>query len=213
MDERRADHIRFSVDFARAAKIGGARPTSLLVTLDESLFRWAMSHECVSLKPEEEPLERPKDTIQDTKNAKCQCVEHFQLPTRPISSKRGNLQQAMPLVSMGKWTIIAISHVTDRTAHCELAPVVELSKNACLTNEIDSLERLCVQYVNSLVLEPVSQPIVPMVDFQSGLARFCTNRRINSGRMVPEQRPMIGELNISSVVAMLSQMFLRQSRY
>ncbi|MDR2628594.1 MAG: ATP synthase F1 subunit gamma [Puniceicoccales bacterium] len=122
-------------------------------------------------------------------------------------------KKAMQLVSMAKRTIIANFNVSDRTEYCELAPIVEFLKNAYLTNEIDSLEIIFAQYVNPLVQEPVIQHILPMLNFQDELERLCKSMHINLDEILPDQRPMIVEPDIGSVVAMLSQMFLSQNIY
>jgi F-type H+-transporting ATPase subunit gamma len=122
-------------------------------------------------------------------------------------------KKAMQLISAAKWTIIANFNVSDRAEYCELAPIVEFLKNSYLANEIDSLEIIFAQYINPLVQEPISQHILPMLDFQNELERLCKNMHIDLDEISPDQRPMIVEPNINSVVAMLSQMFLSQNIY
>ncbi|MDR2779477.1 MAG: ATP synthase F1 subunit gamma [Puniceicoccales bacterium] len=122
-------------------------------------------------------------------------------------------KKAMQLISLAKWTIVANFNVSDRTDYCELVPIVEFLKNAYLANEIDSLEVIFAQYINPLIQEPINQHILPMLDFHSELERLCKNMHINSGEITYDQRPMLVEPNVGSVVAMLSQMFLSQNIY
>jgi F-type H+-transporting ATPase subunit gamma len=117
------------------------------------------------------------------------------------------------LISSSKRTIMAHFNVSDRTEYHELAPIVKFTKDAYLANEIDSLEIVFAQYVNPLIQKPVLQHILPMLDFNSELERFRKNIRIKPEEICNDPRPVIIEPSVSSVVAMLSQMFLSQNIY
>lgn len=122
-------------------------------------------------------------------------------------------KKATQLLSNAKKNITAHFNVSDRTEYHELSPIIEFVKNAYLAGEIDTLEVVYAKYVNPLVQEPEIQHILPMVDFRVELNKFREMMHVQAVDVIDDERPTIIEPDISSVVAMLSRMFLSQNVY
>lgn len=122
-------------------------------------------------------------------------------------------KKATQLLSNAKKNIIAHFNVSDRTEYHELSPIIEFVKNAYLAGEIDTLEVVYAKYINPLVQEPEIQHLLPMVDFHVELNKFRKIMHVQPGDIINDERPTIIEPDISSVVAMLSRMFLSQNVY
>jgi F-type H+-transporting ATPase subunit gamma len=122
-------------------------------------------------------------------------------------------RKATQLISLSRYEIIAHFNVSDRTEYHELAPIVEFLKSAYVNNEVDSVEMIFSQYINPLVQEPVIQRILPMLDFRSELGKFRRSVRAENGEIQTDPRPIMVEPSVSSVITMLSQMFISQNIY
>lgn len=122
-------------------------------------------------------------------------------------------KKATQFISQAKKEILAHFNVSDRVEYHELAPIVEFSKNAYLSGEIDTLEVFYAKYVNPLVQEPDTQHILPMVDFKTELSKFRKTMRIKDEEIINDGRPTIIEPDIPSVLSMMSRMFMSQNIY
>ena len=116
-------------------------------------------------------------------------------------------------LSASQRNLIADFEVTDKVPFNEVRVVVEFMLKAYVEGEIDTVEVVYTQFVNTLVQEPERISILPLGDLTEMRAKLRDRYGDEVGESAKDDREILFEPNASSMTEKIASLFIKQQIY
>lgn len=133
---------------------------------------------------------------------------------RQITKTKGDItffsigRKGKQFLSKSKRNLQAAFEVSDAVKFSEVRPVMEMMLKKFHDGEIDTIEVLYPQFVNTLVQAPKLVPVFPLTNLEKIL------EELSDGEQIPEDnRDMLFEPTIAEIVEELPALFAKQQIY
>jgi F-type H+-transporting ATPase subunit gamma len=116
-------------------------------------------------------------------------------------------------LSASQRNLIADFEVTDKVPFNEVRVVVEFMLKAYVEGEIDTVEVVYTQFVNTLVQEPERISILPLGDLTEMRSKLRDRYGDEVGESAKDDREILFEPNASSMTEKIASLFIKQQIY
>lgn len=122
-------------------------------------------------------------------------------------------RKAKQFLSRTQRELLADFSVSDNAEFKEIRVIIEFLIESFKEGKIDSIEILYPRYVNTLVQEPTVVDLVPMSSLEESLKKLQESMKIELADTSKDEREMVFEPSVDSVLDQLPALFIKQEVY